>query len=390
MEFFPILLGAVLIIAIVYRLMRSSNGAKNVGQSQSETRRLVDVLSGDAECCVRESIAWNGSTPAEVLSRLSSDSEASVRIGVAQNENTSKTSLEILSKDVDLSVRREVASNKNTPRHVLEMLIADDSSDLASSTASFAAQNPNISPGVLRNYVTRVLMRVEREQGGGSAGYVELWGIAANPSMPQDALEILLTKCPTIKEYDAKNIKHGIASNPGASLKLLSLLAQDDSPYVRYGLETNPQAPQSVLRICYKMYGADEHLAENRNTPQDIIEKCAHNENVRIRAAAARNTSAAADTLSILASDSNEDVRGTVAQNPNTPQELVERLSLDESEYVRSCVAKNPMITHAIAEGLVVDKGRVREGLALNPSVSEDILDRLSKDENEEIRVCSS
>ena len=73
------------------------------------------------------------------------------------------------------------------------MLIADDSSDLASSTASFAAQNPNISPGVLRNYVTRVLMRVEREQGGGSAGYVELWGIAANPSMPQDALEILLT-----------------------------------------------------------------------------------------------------------------------------------------------------------------------------------------------------
>ena len=68
----------------------------------------------------------------------------------------------------------------------------------------------------------------------------------------------------------------------------------------------------------------------------------------------------------------------------------MERLSLDESEYVRSCVAKNPMITHAIAEGLVVDKGRVREGLALNPSVSEDILDRLSKDENEEIRVCSS
>lgn len=205
--------------------------------------------------------------------------------------------------------------------------------------------------------------------------------------MPQDVLEALLRLCPTIDEDGAQDIKCGIASNPGASLKLLSLLAQDEDSNVRHGLKTNPQAPQCALRACFEMYGVDSDLAENSNTPQDILEVCAHNEDLYTREAVARNQSSSADILNLLANDPNESVRGTVAENPNTPQEILERLSFDESEHVRSCVAKNPSITNAISEKLVTDENSVLEGLALNLNVSTEILDRLAKNEDECIRI---
>lgn len=205
--------------------------------------------------------------------------------------------------------------------------------------------------------------------------------------MPQDVLEVLLQKCASRDQFETNSLKHGIASNPGAPLKILSMLAKDESSYVRYGLESNRHAPQSALRECFEMYGVSAHLAENPNTPIDILEACAQHEDASTRASVARNQSSTKSILSMLAKDPSESVRATVAENPNTPREVLEQLSIEESEAVRSCVAKNPSITPAIYEELITDEESVLEGLALNPAAPSQILNRLAKEEDEYIRI---
>lgn len=387
MEYLVILVVIVVIAVIAYRSVQSSKQSKtkspSSGQSQSQikSRTLMDVLSEDGDTSVRQAVSWNRAASAELLSKLARDPEDAVRIGVAQNENTSVETLELLSKDASVSVRRDVATNENTPQRILVTLIEDDTPYSTESTASFAATNPNTPPDALRNYVNRVLAQESEKD------YIGLWSEVSNPSMPQDILETLLQVCLTSDEYAATSLKHGIARNPGASLKILDALARDESSYVRYGLEQNPQAPQNALRTCYELYGVSSDLAENPNTPQDILEECARDEDSSTRSAVARNKSASNDVLNMLANDSSESVRATVAENPNTPQEALERLSFDESEYVRKSVAKNPSITHAIATELFADTEEVREGLALNPSSPKEVLDRLAKEEDEYIRI---
>lgn len=391
MEYLVVLVVIVIIAVIAYRSMQSSKQSKTKSPSQSQikSRTLMDILSEDGDTSVRQAVSWNRATSAELLSKLALDPSEAVRIGVARNENTSKETLELLSKDTEVSVRREVATNENTPQHILVTLIEDDTPDSTKSTASFAAQNPNTPPDSLRSYVDRVLAKEEQrpEDERKITSYVELWTAVTNPGMPQDVLEKLLQVCSTLDEHGAMSLKHGIASNPGASLKIMDTLAQDESSYVRYGLEQNPQAPQSALRICYQMYGVSSHLAENPNTPQDILEECARDEDKSTREAVARNKNTPPDVLNMLANDSSEYVRATVAENPNTPQETLEHLSLDESEAVRHSVAKNPSITRAIATELFADTEGVHEGLALNPSTPTEILDKLAKEEDEYIRV---
>lgn len=383
MEFLVIIVVIALIAVIAYRSMRSSKQAKptNPSQGQVKSRTLMDVLSEDTDMFVRQAVSWNQSAPAELLSRLALDPDEAIRIGVARNENTSEATLELLSKDAEVSVRREVATNENTPQHILVTLIEDDTPEPTESTASFAAQNPNTPPDALRGYANRVLAQEDDRD------YIGLWSEISNPSMPQDVLEKLLQTCSASDKHGATSLKHGIANNPGASLKILDMLARDESSYVRFGLEQNPQAPQSALRTCYEMYGVSLHLAENPNTPQDILEECSRDEDASVRSAVARNQNTSTDVLRNLADDSNASVRATVADNPNTPQEVLERLSLEESEVVRNSVAKNPSITHAIATELFADKEEVQEGLALNPSTPKEILDKLSKEEDEYIRT---
>lgn len=391
MEYLVIIVVVVFIAVIAYRSTQSSKQTKtnSPNQGQIKSKTLMDVLSEDDDTFVRQAVSWNRSTPSELLSKLALDPAEAVRIGVARNENTSEETLELLSKDTEVSVRRDVATNEHTPQYILVKLIEDDTPESTESTAPFAAQNPNTPPDALRNYVNRVLAQEEQkpENEKKFASYIGLWNEVSNPSMPQDVLEELLQICSTSDEHGAMSLKHGIARNPGASLRILDTLARDESSYVRYGLEQNPQAPQSALRTCYELYGVSSNLAENPNTPKDILEECSRAEDANIREAVARNESTSPDVLNMLANDSSEYVRATVAENPNTPQETLERLSYDESKAIRHSVAKNPSITRAIATELFADTEEVHEGLALNPSTPKEILDKLAKAVDEYIRI---
>jgi hypothetical protein len=65
------------------------------------------------------------------------------------------------------------------------------------------------------------------------------------------------------------------------------------------------------------------------------------------------------------------------ALNPNTPQEVLERLATDEDRYVRSCVARNSNTSQEILQQLATDKSfTVRARVAMHPNRTE-LIERL-------------
>jgi len=71
-------------------------------------------------------------------------------------------------------------------------------------------------------------------------------------------------------------------------------------------------------------------LADNPDTPADILEKLACDTKWSVRARVAQNPNIPAAALEKLANDKEFDVRWAVAHNPNTPPEIQTLLLLQE------------------------------------------------------------
>ena len=83
-------------------------------------------------------------------------------------------------------------------------------------------------------------------------------------------------------------------------------------------------------------------VANNPNTPPEILAKLADGGGILIRKVVANNPNTPPEILAKLADDEDWIVRSTVARNQNTPLEILAKLSEDEYVVVRRTVANNP------------------------------------------------
>lgn len=74
-------------------------------------------------------------------------------------------------------------------------------------------------------------------------------------------------------------------------------------------------------------------VAESMNAPAALAELAFH-ENAEIRIAVAENSNTPHEVLRLLADDVNPDVRYVIAENCNVPKALLEMLCSDENPYV--------------------------------------------------------
>jgi len=91
-------------------------------------------------------------------------------------------------------------------------------------------------------------------------------------------------------------------------------------------------------------FSEKEKLAEDPNTPEDILRELAKDkdEDWWVRAYVASNPNTPDDVLRALAKDKEWAVRGLVASNPNTFEDTLLYLATDINNGVRVNVAKNP------------------------------------------------
>jgi hypothetical protein len=91
--------------------------------------------------------------------------------------------------------------------------------------------------------------------------------------------------------------------------------------------------------------------------------------------------------LRLLATNANPKIRESVASNSHTPEDVMLRLSRDEDAGVRGCVAKNESTSCDILRSMAADESEIVRGwLAVNFFVPADVMEALADDPSETVR----
>jgi hypothetical protein len=91
--------------------------------------------------------------------------------------------------------------------------------------------------------------------------------------------------------------------------------------------------------------------------------------------------------LRLLAADPNPKIRESAASSYHTPEDVMTKLSRDEDAGVRGCVARNESTPCDILRSLADDESEIVRGwLAVNFYVPADVMDRLVNDPSDTVR----
>lgn len=200
---------------------------------------------------VSQPIACNPNIPVELLEQLAQNQDGGIRLYVAMNPNTPVQLLELLAQDKTPGVRIHVAKNPNAPVQLLELFAQDEDKWIRRTVAS----NPN-TPLML---VDELLKQLAQDENHAVREFV-----AGHPKTPVSLLlEVTLKVCP-----------------------------QDSTPCLsRFLVLLYPQASYQAIGkyYCSEIWLERYAIAQNSNTPLDILHTLAKDANRIVRAAAKAN-----------------------------------------------------------------------------------------------------
>jgi hypothetical protein len=174
------------------------------------------------------------------------------------------------------------------------------------------------------------------------------------------------------------------------SPEVASKIASDENHKIRALVAKNSSTPPDVLQ---KLSSDKETyirvwVASNSSTPMKTILKLADDEQARVRSSVAGNENIPPELLLKLASDKDSYVRQSVADRDYTPPEILRKLSGDEHMVVRGAVAGNPHTPVDVLVSLADDtEAYVITDLVENPNLPAKMLDKLVDSEDKYVRV---
>jgi hypothetical protein len=183
--------------------------------------------------------------------------------------------------------------------------------------------------------------------------------LAQHQTTPVDYLELLsidgceVVRCSVASCLNLLNI----------SPSYLATLAQDPSKRVQINLAKNT----STLASCLEILTQDNEsevlwwVARNRNTPAHCLKIILHqnSENDEIIEGLVMNRNSSADLLSIIYNRCHDSrICRYLADNKRTPQCILEALFCDPDASIRKCVASNPSTSKTIKYNLMEDIDR--------------------------------
>ncbi|HBE19857.1 MAG TPA: hypothetical protein DEG17_21585 [Cyanobacteria bacterium UBA11149] len=193
-------------------------------------------------------IARNHNTPIDILKQLANHKYYRVRLSVALNINSTFNILNQLANDPDYRVCHAVASNPNTPASLIEKLVTEKGNIII---CHGAIPNPHSSTSILENFLTH------------STATIRL-------AAAQEYLHRHPNKLPKVLEKFAAISTH-------YSIRFFALL--------HHQIPAKPLVENSKSTIWIERYA----IAQNPNTPTDILHILAKDGNRIVRSAAKYN-----------------------------------------------------------------------------------------------------
>ena len=307
--------------------------------------KLLQMLAGDSDDDVRIGVAQNQNTPEKILNSLYKDTNIAVRASVARETKTPEI-LAILANDTDAAVRREVADNPNTTSEVLEVL-ARDQSDLVLDSV---ARNPNISRKTINYLIAGENKNLISLINNPNVPLEVLEELADDQSAEVRSTIAHIAKSPEILEKLARDqnvyVRNNVARNLSISRQAVIILAKDKEEDIREQIAQNPYTPPEVLKNLARDESYNVHLgvANNHNTSPEVLEYLAKQyPGSKLGHAIARNKNVTTKTLRILYGR-NEGVDSAIAENPETPKDILELLAKSKNQDILTRLAYNENI----------------------------------------------
>lgn len=191
-----IVVSALVAAAWLYRENALLGKAANMNTSEVELRELSGSVLANHDRKTLEALAFNESTPADVLEQLARHPEYTVRV--------------------------KVCNNRQAPPHVLEILSHDE----VLYTRPCVAHHPNAAP--------ELLARLAQD-----AKFDVRYRAAQNPATPVESLRLLARE-------DNQSLRRGMADNPSLPLDVVQSFADDKDEIVRGYAVRHPNATRAI------------------------------------------------------------------------------------------------------------------------------------------------
>ena len=206
-------------------------------ENPAVTLELYMIALESPHVYVLRDISKNPNTPPEVLKILETNKDELVHFHVAGNPNTPSDALRNLAKDKDEIILNSVANNPNTPPDVLKILATNENDHIC----MLVAKNPNTPPDVLKILLTHKDANIRKEIA--SSKNQKLFSEIEEDKEGLNVLNALIKdRSEVVRATLASN---HLFSDP----KILTLFSTDESEYVRIGVAKNPNTPSDVLQV---------------------------------------------------------------------------------------------------------------------------------------------
>ncbi len=304
------------------------------------------ALAQDEDWRVRQAVAQHPALPAEVLVRLAADSDVDVRRAAYAHPQAGARVLEQVRPEDPQDIRLLAAQHPQTPLPLLRALMADPDEDVRQA----ARNNPRIPPDWLEQYrqaeaqdarLDTAFLRFLAAQ--------EAWGRALAAQHPATPLEVLQA----LHKDEDWSVRQALARNPALPPEMLALMAQDADRDVRLAVARHRHALPEALQGLLQDPDEEVRLAALRNPSLPATTLAAQRVRLGLEASRSRFVLDRAVALAWPEIPPLELakvrhwaapewlVRYAVAQNPNTPVEVLERLAQDGNRLVRKRAVKS-------------------------------------------------
>jgi len=136
-------------------------------------------------------------------------------------------------------------------------------------------------------------------------------------------------------------VRRHVAQHRNTPEDVLLELLEDEDSWIDWNLAQNAAAPDTVLLQVIARGKFVNLVGANRSASAVVLTSVANSGNLKAMAEVARNPSAPPAILHQLATSSDFCIRWGLARNTAAPVEILQKLAEDPHEKIRRCVARN-------------------------------------------------
>jgi hypothetical protein len=307
---------------------------------------------------------------------------------IAKDRKSDEDTLRKLTKSLDefnlfenvrKKLERTLTENTNTPTDILDAFVESDDVGILKIIAERTNASPELLRKVAKNPILDSLQSDSLQNDQAKEAVTDLGrALVNNRNTPDDVLPKLAKSKEPYILYDIANPKNP-STNFKASANVLREIA--NNPFADNLLPSDDKPPQ------FKKY-VKMAVASNPNTPEDVLLQLADSKDIDVLKVSA-NVIASPNVLRKIADnlfsdnllDSEQKVKSELANNSNTPEDILFKLAeLEDPEILNSLVkTKYPSVLNRIGENKIFDSDvYLQRSLAENPYISARITEKLA------------